>query len=131
MLESIQKEWTAKVAACIFLAFSVWWIIIQVSVHNNTSVENQLFSGTYGVLALLGGIWGVIISRKWGGFKSIFGRSILMFSVGLLLQEFGQIAYSLYYLRNIEVPYPSLGDVGYFLTIPAYIYGVYLLGKAS
>jgi hypothetical protein len=60
------------------------------------------------------------------------GRSILAFSVGLLLQSFGQSVYAYYALfGGVEVPYPSLGDVGFFGSIPCYIYGTYLLGRVT
>ena len=56
----------------------------------------------------------------------------MAFSVGLLLQSLGQTIYSYYiYYERIDVPYPSLGDVGFFGTIPAYIYGVFLLARTS
>lgn len=71
-------------------------------------------------------------SRVWGGFRSLIGRALMMFGLGLFFQVFGQIAYSYYiYVLHIDVPYPSLGDIGYFGSIPFYIYGVYLLTKVS
>lgn len=86
----------------------------------------------YGIVALWGGIWGIFISRQWGGFRSLMGRAILMFSIGLLLQEFGQCAYTFYiFVLNVDVPYPSIGDIGFFGTIPFYIYGAYLLAKVA
>ena len=60
------------------------------------------------------------------------GKAIVMFSLGLLLQEFGQLSYFYYFfIRHIAVPYPSLGDIGYFGSVLAYIYGALLLAKAS
>jgi hypothetical protein len=32
---------------------------------------------------------------------------------------------------NVEVPYPSIADIGYFGSIPFYIYGTLLLARAS
>lgn len=55
-----------------------------------------------------------------------------MFSLGLLAQEFGQLAYAyLNFYKNTPVPYPSIGDIGYFGSILLYTYGVILLAKAS
>lgn len=131
MLDTIQKEFPAKISILIFTLFTLWWVFLEFILKNPESTNNLLFSGTYGVMALLGGIVGMKSSFRWGGYKSVLGRSIFMFALGLLLQEFGQIAYSVYYQFHIEVPYPSLGDVGYFLSIPCYIYGVILLARAS
>lgn len=131
MLETIKKEWEAKVAIAIFLVFVIWWVFIQATLsHDN--ILYALYGQTYGILALWGGIWGLIIARQWGGFKSVFGRAIIMFALGLFAQEFGQTAYTYYiFVSHIDIPYPSIGDIGFFGTIPFYIYGAYLLAKAS
>jgi hypothetical protein len=60
------------------------------------------------------------------------GRAILSFAVGLLLQNVGQSVFSWYNLvAQVALPYPSLADVGYFGSIPFYIYGVLMLARAS
>lgn len=131
MIETLKREWFAKIALVIFLFFTGWWIYIQFPPGNSSSLV-QYFGVFYGLMAIWGGICGVIISKKWGGFQSIIGRALLMFSIGLFAQEFGQIAYSYYiYVLHVEIPYPSIGDVGYFGSIPFYIYGTYLLSQAS
>ncbi len=132
MPEANSNQWQNKIAIAIFVFFTLWWIYIQSSSTTTDTLQHQIFAASYGLMAIWGGVWGILISRKWGFFKSLFGRSILMFSLGLLAQEFGQLMYSFYiYFLKIEVPYPSLGDLGYFGSIPLYIYGAYLLGKAS
>ncbi|MEK7155431.1 MAG: hypothetical protein AAB734_00980, partial [Patescibacteria group bacterium] len=51
---------------------------------------------------------------------------------GLLLQCFGQTSYSFYiYYLNQPVPYPSIGDIGYFGSIFAYLYGALALSRAA
>jgi hypothetical protein len=131
MLSIFWKDKKATIALLLFIAFSSWWGYIRLA---DVTSEDQLnfFAGTYGVLAVLGGISGIVISRKWGGFKSVIGRAILMFSLGLLAQEFGQLVYAYYVIvSKIEIPYPSIGDIGYFGSIPLYIYGAWLLAQAS
>ncbi len=132
MLETIKKQWDGQFAVVIFLVLTVWWLISP-SFQQSPDVR---FFGDFGsiyvIMALLGGIWGIRISEKWGGIKSIMGRATLMFSLGLFAQAFGQLVYAYYsFYKHISVPYPSLGDVGYFGSIPLYIYGVILLGQAS
>lgn len=100
-------------------------------IHPNDA-QNQWFGVAYGSVALLGAIAGLTISKKWGGAKSSIGRAILMFSLGLFAQEFGQVAYWVYvFILKTDVPYPSVGDIGFFGSIPLYIYGASLLGRAS
>lgn len=132
MWETLKSEWRAQAALVLYFLLTIWWIISLL----NPSLDKTRFFGDfpsiYGVMALWGGIWGVVISKKWGFTKSIMGKSILMFSLGLFAQEFGQIVYAyLSFVLHIQIPYPSLGDVGYFGSIPLYIYGVWLLGQAA
>jgi hypothetical protein len=130
-MEAIKKEWSAKVALLLFIFFTAWWGYMTFFLPKDSAFYGY-FGNVYGVIALWGAIWGILISRHWGGLKSILGRAIFMLSIGLLLQEFGQLAYSYYiFVLHIEIPYPSIGDIGFFGTIPFYIYGAYLLGKAS
>jgi hypothetical protein len=107
----------------------MWWISLRwIDVSN---IQYQIFSATYGLMALVGAIWGISISKKWGGETSVMGKAILFFSFGLLAQEFGQLVYSAYaFFQNIQIPYPSVGDIGYFGSIPLYIMGVIYIAKA-
>lgn len=131
MLNKFVSNWQARVISLVFILFSVWWTYLQFL--NRSTVSNfDNFASTYCVIAIWGGIWGIYISNKWGGFKSILGRSLLAFSVGLFAQAFGQLSYSYFVMiKHIEVPYPSLGDLGYFGSIPLYIYAILQLAKAS
>ncbi|HCS78275.1 TPA: hypothetical protein DIV55_00860 [Patescibacteria group bacterium] len=130
ILQVVKKETSAKIAVLIFLLFTVFWI--SLFLFEKDSVAHAIYGSTYGILALWGGIVGLKISGRWGGHKSVLGKAILFFSFGLLAQFFGQVAYTIYiYFLKIELPYPSLGDVGYFGSIPIYIYAVLMLAKAS
>lgn len=114
----------------VFVLLSFWWVDVQQIQF--TSDHRQIFAATYGLMALWGAFWGIQTSFKWGGMKSLFGKAILFFSLGLLFQEFGQLVYSYYiYFAKIEVPYPSFGDIGYFGSIPLYAYGAFLLAETS
>ncbi len=114
----------------LFLFFTIWWL------NDSPGRSSNYFWGelenVYGLLALWGSICGITIAHKWGGFKTVIGRAIFMFSFGLLAQEFGQLAYGYYnFFLEIPVPYPSIGDIGFFGSILFYIYGVLLLAKAA
>jgi len=131
IVEMIKKQRLAQIAMVMFVFFVTLWILLYFTVAKD-NIGNQIFSATYGLMALYGAILGFKISKKWGLTKSLMGKSILMFSLGLLAQEFGQLTYSYYaYFAKIQIPYPSLGDVGYFGCIPLYILGIFYLGKAA
>lgn len=128
--QTLKESWPAKVTLAFLLIVGCWWVTIYAR-GLKEGFENNLFTVTYPWVSLWGGIWGVVASSRWGGWKSIFGRALLMLSVGLLLQTFGQAAYSFYiYVLGVEVPYPSIGDIGYFGTSVFYVYGLILLAKA-
>jgi drug/metabolite transporter superfamily protein YnfA len=132
MWETFKKEWKAQVALILLIILTIWWFISPLIQKNNAGRFFGDFPSIYGVMALWGGIWGIIISQKWGGLKSIIGKAMIFFSLGLFAQIFGQVYYAyLSFYKQIEVPYPSLGDIGYFGSIPLYIVGVLLLAKAS
>lgn len=132
MLALFKRDKKAVVTIIIFLAFTAWWPFIHFGHQENTHHILDWFAGTYGILALLGGLWGIFTAKKWGGWRSIIGRAILMFSIGLLAQEFGQLVYAYYAIvKVVEVPYPSIGDVGFFGSVIFYIYGALLLSRAA
>ena len=103
-----------KIAYIFFIFISGWWLYLFFN-HITNSTPAYLFAATYGIMALLGGIWGLEISRKWGGTKSVMGKAITSMAFGLLAAEFGQIVFSFYNIfQNNQVPYPSLADIGFF-----------------
>jgi len=126
-----RSSYLILIAICIFIFFAIGWFFLQMFV-DKSSIMYSVFSASYGVMALYGGIVGMHTSFKWGGLNTLVGKAIFMFSVGLFMQEFGQLAYSYYAnVQDVQVPYPSVGDIGYFGTIPLYTYGVLLLAKSS
>lgn len=130
MIEVVQKGWQAKIAFLLFVLLTIWWFIGL----KNPDAPRYFgdFPSIYAIMALWGGIWGIMIAQKWGGFGSVMGKAMLMFALGLFAQVFGQLAYAyLAFFQGIDVPYPSIGDIGYFGSIPLYILGVVYLGQAS
>lgn len=134
MIETIKSELKAKIAIIFFLLLTGWWFINNF-VLNNRSLSYDTFidyGEFYGYMAIFGGISGILIAQKWGGLKSIMGKALIMFSLGLFAQEFGQLSYAWYNdIYKVPGPYPSIGDIGYFGSIPLYAYGVLLLAQAS
>lgn len=128
-MTAIKKNWFAAFTILIYVGIAIWWLSFQSTAKAGGDMVNA-YDAVYGVLALLGGIWGLIVARKWGGLKSKLGKAISFLSLGLLAQEFGQLAY--YYTVNIKQsqnPYPSIGDVGYFGSVILYTLGVIYIAK--
>lgn len=124
MREVIKKDWPLIIAISFFSVITVWWIILQLS-GVKEQFQNYLFGGTYGLIAVYGGILGIFIAQKWGGFKSSLGRFVYFIAFGLFVEEFGQLAFTSYNLfLKIQVPYPSIADIGFFGLIPFYILAV-------
>lgn len=129
---SLFKPFWVKVATGYFVVVVFWWLKIFFQ-GNEVGLENYLFNFSYLFFNLSAGFGGLIIARrKWGGFASRVGRGISFLAIGQLFQGFGLVVWTYYNIvLQIEVPYPSVADVGYHLLIPAYIYGMYNLAVAS
>lgn len=131
MLQSLIKNRLTYIFLIFYVVISIWWIKIYLS-GIEASDENYLFGLVYGFIAFIGGVNGLMLSKKWGTYKSLMGRGIIFLSLGLLSYWFGQTAWSYYNLiLKVEVPYPSIADIGYFSAILFYIVGMYEFAKAS
>lgn len=98
-------------ATILFIVISVWWLFIHPLIAEVNVAGKHIWSATYELISLLGGIFGLVISGYWQGRKSIVGRAILVFSIGLFLQSFGQIVYNYYgqYPSCFNNPHTPLG----------------------
>ena len=131
MLEMLNKERLAQIALVGFLILTFWWRLSPQIAQPPVRFFGD-FGSIYAIIALYGGSCGIFISKKWGWTHSLMGKAILMFSLGLLAQVFGQIAYAYFsFFLHIQVPYPSIGDVGYFGSIPLYIIAIIFIAQVS
>jgi hypothetical protein len=134
-MQRIGSSWLKNISIGLFVFFVLYWILFQIFLTGQSHHHHQIytFSTLYGIMALWGTFCGLIIASKWGGFKSFFGRALIFLSIGLFLQEFGQLTYSYFYIvKQLQVAdYPSLGDLGFFGTIPFYCIGVIYIAKVS
>jgi len=109
----------------LYISLVSLWILIH---FFNINIPIELFANTYWILAFIGAIAGLWSARLWGYFGSSIGKSISFFSLGLLLQVFGQLTYSFYiYVLHADTPYPSIGDLGFFGSVLLYIYGIWII----
>lgn len=121
-----------KLSLILFAFLSVWWVYVAFVLKNESTQANLFWGASYQLMAVFGVICGLIISKSWGGFKSVMGRTIISFCIGLMLQVFGQTVFSYYNLiLMVDIPYPSLADAGYFLSIPFYSYAAILLARTA
>ena len=102
------------------------------------NITDSLANNLYGVLCLgfipvVGGINGLIMAKRWGFLKSAIGKAMVFLSLGLISWGLGTYIFSGVYnfLLNIEVPYPSFADIGYILSLPLWMMGMYQLSRAT
>ncbi len=130
-LEQFKGNKSFKLVVVLFVLLLVWWITMFVRGLTG-GTENDLFTLIYPFLALLGGISGYVFSKKWGGFKSTLGSTMGYFSLGLIAQFLGQLLYNYYiFILGIDEPYPSIGDVSYFLSVIFYIIAAFQITKVA
>lgn len=126
---SLLKNKIVIISLTFFVILSIWWTTIHTRQLQSGS-ENNAFTLIYPLMALAGTITGFINARKWGGMKSYLGKAITFLSLGLLFQFLGQAIYTYFiYIKKIDVPYPSIGDIGYFGSVIFYIIGSVYIGK--
>lgn len=129
LYKALLQDRLARISGGLFAFFIVWWAALQIL--DSSHEQFQVWAALYQLIALYGGIVGFFIAKQWGGFRSMMGRAILMFSIGLLCESFAQIAGSYLVWSVGTVPYPSLSDVGAFGALIFYAAAVTLLAYAS
>lgn len=123
---------TEKITSLLFVLLVGWWAILYFYYGAELVKQNLYWAAIYQVLAIWGGLFGLFASKSWGGIRSRMGRSIVFLSIGLLLQAFGQSSFSYYTtILGVNIPYPSIADVGYFGSVIFYIIGMYSLARVS
>lgn len=132
MIQNMKKDPYTIVPVALFIIFTIWWSILF-SLGYKDGFHNLFFGAVYGTtMSLYGGLIGFLSIHYWGGAKSVMGRAMLFLSLGLLAQFFGQAVFSYYNIvLGVDIPYPSVADLGFFGSIPLYIVGILSLAKAS
>src|SRR6185436_12711456 len=103
---------------CILGLFFLRWFL-WIYIKDTSEDPINLYSNLYGVIPLIGGIYGLFLSRHWGGWNSKVGRAVMLLSLGLITWGIGIVIW-LYYniIMHVEVPYPSLADAAFILSWP-------------
>lgn len=115
-----------------YVAMLLLWLTIQF-LHSQSGQINLAFVFLYGFIPLLGGIFGIHQSEKWGLFKSAMGKALFFLSLGLITWSIGEMIWTLYYnlVMQVEIPYPSLADASFIISWPLWIIGIWNLSKAT
>lgn len=130
MKTKLSERLAYVITLLIAAVYFAWWGI-NYWAGNPDSTSLEWYSDTYWIVAAVGVACGLFAAKQWGGVKSIFGRSLTFFTLGLAAQTFGQLTYSYFAIvQGVEAPYPSVGDIGYFGSILCYIIGILLLSRA-
>lgn len=127
MINTILKSKQTYLILALTAVIIGWWLVIQAG-----NLENvYLFNWSYGLIGLSSAIYGWHIARKkWGGYSSTVGKLLTWLGVGLFAQWVGLQIWTYYNLiAQVEVPYPSLADIGYFGLVPAYTIAAIMLAK--
>ena len=130
-IKSLLKYKSFQLVTLLFVVIAMWRLVLLCFTVPNIDIQIQIWAASYQVVAWVGALIGLFFARSWGGYKSVVGRAALAFSIGLLLQSFGQSVFSYYFYTGAAAPYPSLADLGFFGSIPFYAYGMLMLAKAS
>ncbi len=125
------KSKAGWIALLLFLGLTAWRIGLNFYNTEYRDYTNQIWAASYQIMALWGVLCGLYYARLWGGWKSLVGRANIAFALGLCAQLFGQSTFSYFFYTGVDIPYPSIADIGFFGSIPFYVYGALLLIKVS
>lgn len=110
-----------------FVLYLVGWLGTQI-------LDSELlyvgWGVSYWIFAFCGFLAGFIISKRWGGYQSVLGRTLLALAFGLLAQAIGQNLTN-YYILTETLKFPSIADFVFFCSVPFYIYGSVMLVKLT
>lgn len=126
----IIKTWTRlqKVAVLITLIYAVVFIFMLIARPGSRHFYDAFFN-TYQIFPpLLAGMIGLIFYRRGQHTNTMRRRGWLFIALACLSFAVGQITWTYFEsIRGIEVPFPSLADMGYLGTYILMIPGVFML----
>jgi hypothetical protein len=125
-VNNLQKIFTGYIVVLLF-----YWLILTHYQERNSFISDS-YSLFLSFIPFFGGMAGVFRSKYWGLFKSNIGKAVLYLSFGLFSWGCGNLIWAYYnYFENVDIPYPSLADIGYFPAYFLWLAGVFYLSKAT
>lgn len=102
---------------------------------NNIRSQNANYWWQAGMalLALLFGVFGLLVSKYWSWLKSGVGRAVFFLSLGLIVWGIGQSLWTYYLFKypNQQSPPTHVLDIIDLSSIPIWLYGIVMLSKAT
>jgi hypothetical protein len=133
----MKSQASTKIIIVLYAIIVLFWIVLEIItkyslVNSDTLLNLQHFTQIpLAVLPLIGGVIGLRNGIKWGGWKSVMGRSTLTIALGLIAWSGGMIIWNYYlFFTTVSVPYPSTADAIFVLSWPLWTYGILQLSKA-
>lgn len=132
MIRNFKVNKLSFIVLVYFCLMLLYWVGLQIKGSTDLTI-NLFYSFTLNTLSFMGGVFGVFVSLRWGGFRSILGRGLLLMSLGLISWgALGGYVWSYYnFILHQEIPYPSLSDVGFLGAVPLWAIGMFFLAKAT
>jgi len=116
--------------ALLYIFFIGWFV--KLWINGQTEDIENLWTNFYGIIPILGGVYGLAVARHWGGLKSAVGRATIFLSLGLITWGIGIAIWIFYNLvLNVEVPYPSWADAAFIVSWPLWGIGSIYLSRAT
>ena len=119
------------VSSIAIIMISSWAVIYASGSQGNLS--NNLWQVGLAGSALLFGTLGLITAKQWGWLKSSVGRAVFFLSLGLLLWSVSIAIWTFYLFTqpDQEIPQSYALDIITISVIPAWLYGIIALSKAT
>lgn len=116
---------------CLSFVFFIGWFL-WLYFEDTGSATSNFYSNTYGIIPLLGGVYGLVMASRWNGFRSTVGKAVIFLSLGLVTWGLGMVIW-LYFniILGVEIPYPSLADAAFIISWPLWTVGAAYLSIAT
>lgn len=115
------KKFNKKILIlCLFFAVTTaFWLYFIVASGYQRTIHGPLFeTGVKPYLVWItltcyaGAVTGFIVARGWGSWASVVGRALILISLGVGSFAVGNTLWVYYlFVKQVEIPYPSLTDV--------------------
>lgn len=132
MITKVAINNESKILTAIFLLTVSAWVILGLFTNFKQNDLAVLLLAPETIIPIIGGAMGLFKARKWGGFSSALGRSLIALSLGLITWGGGMLIWDYYlFFAKVEIPYPSIADASFILSWPLWSYGLFELSKAT
>lgn len=124
-----------------FAMLTGMWVALEY-VKPGDGTFTYTYNFLYALLALYGGVCAFFTAKEWGGFKSLYGKTLIFLGITLVSWSVGGFIWAYYNFGGFtvnnfinpqtidEAPYPSWADLGFGLYIPLALISLMTLAHA-